>query len=106
MEKINGDNLDHVRASLSPDIQAQIDQHIGVIIREINQFTGTYFGYDGNSALRGTTWRETFIKIMNSLLDDGLKKNAEYFGFSVDEIRATIRKHAPALDEVTTPRLL
>lgn len=106
MEKINGDNLDHVRASLSPDIQASIDQHIGVIIREVNQFTGTYFGYDGNSALRGTNWRETFIKIMDSLLDDGLKKNAEYFGFSVDEIRATIHKHASALDEVTIPRLV
>ncbi|HRF94839.1 MAG TPA: aminoglycoside phosphotransferase family protein, partial [Aggregatilineales bacterium] len=105
MEKINGDNLEHVRASLPPEIQVQIDQHIGVIIREINQFTGTYFGYDGNPALRGDTWRYTFINIMDSILDDGIRKNADYCGFSVDEIRATIQKHASSLDEITTPRL-
>jgi aminoglycoside phosphotransferase (APT) family kinase protein len=105
MEKINGDNLEHVRASLPPEIQVQIDQHIGVIIREINQFTGTYFGYDGNPDLRGDKWRDTFINIMDSILDDGIRKNADYCGFSVDEIRATIQKHAPSLDEVTTPQL-
>jgi 5-methylthioribose kinase len=89
MEKLTGDNYDHVRASLSPEIQAQIDQSIGRIIRAINGFTGTYFGYDGNSALRGDTWKEAFIKIVESVLEDGLRKNAEY-GFSVDDIRAAI----------------
>lgn len=105
MEKLTGDNYDHVRASLSPEIQAQIDQSIGRIIRAINGFTGTYFGYDGNSALRGDTWKEAFIKIVESVLEDGLRKNAEY-GFSVDDIRAAILKHTPALEAVTTPQLV
>lgn len=105
MEKLTGDNLEHIKSSLAPEIQAQIDQNIGKIIREINGFTGTYFGYDGNRALRGATWPEAFLKIMDSVLEDGVRKNAEY-SFSVDDIRAAIQQHAPALEEVTTPQLV
>ncbi len=105
MEKLTGDNLEHVKKSLDPEIQAQIDQSIGVIIREINGFTGTYFGYDGNSTLRGDTWQEAFIKIMESVLEDGLRKNADY-GFDVADVRAVIQKHAPALEKVTMPQLI
>ncbi len=105
MEKLAGDNLDHVKKSLPPEIQVQIDQRIGVIIREINSFTGTYFGYDGNSALRGATWKEAFLTIMDSVLEDGERKNADY-GFNVADIRAVIQKHAPTLEEVTTPQLV
>lgn len=105
MEKLTGDNYGHVKNSLPPETVAQIDRQIGAIIREINQYTGTYFGYDGNPDLRANTWREAFIKICDSVFDDGLRKDAVY-GFPVDEIRAAILKHAPALDEVTTPRMV
>lgn len=105
MEKVAGDNLEHVYNTLSVEMKAQIDQQIGGIIREINQFTGSYFGYDGNPALRGNQWRETFIKIMDSILEDGIRKNTDYYGLKIDDIRAAIQKHAPALDEITTPRL-
>ncbi|GLV60914.1 aminoglycoside phosphotransferase [Dictyobacter sp. S3.2.2.5] len=105
MEKLSGDNYEHVKASLAPELQAQIDQQIGVIIREINGFTGTYFGYDGNSDLRGASWKEAFIKIMDAVLADGARKDAD-FGYPIDEIRATILKHAPSLEAVTTPRLV
>jgi aminoglycoside phosphotransferase (APT) family kinase protein len=105
MEKLAGNNLGHVKESFSPEIQAQIDQSIGQIIREINSFTGTYFGYDGNSALRGGTWKEAFIKIMDSVLEDGQKKNAEY-GFSINDIRNAILKHVSSLETVTLPQLV
>jgi len=105
MEKVDGDNLEHIYATLPTEMKAQIDQQIGHIIREVNQFIGSYFGYDGNPDLRGQSWRETFIKIMDSMLEDGIRKNTDYCGFSIDDIRATIQKHASALDEVTTPRL-
>ncbi|WP_437586114.1 phosphotransferase family protein [Sorangium sp. So ce1000] len=105
MEKIAGDNLEHVRASLPPETQASIDLHIGEIVREINGFTGTYFGYDGNPALRANTWREAFTKIMDSVLEDGARKGVAY-DHGYDEIRAAVLRHAPALEEVTTPRLV
>jgi aminoglycoside phosphotransferase (APT) family kinase protein len=105
MEKLTGDNYEHVKASLPPAMQAEIDRQIGVIVREINGFTGTYFGYDGNRDLRGATWKEAFINIVDSVLEDGRRKNAD-FGYTIDDIRAAVLQHAPALEEVTTPQLV
>jgi aminoglycoside phosphotransferase (APT) family kinase protein len=102
MEMLSGDNLEHVKASLPAEAQESIDRHIGEIIREINKFPGTYFGYDGNPNLRATTWKEAFLKIIESVLEDALRKKAT-FDFSYDEIRAAVQKHASALDEVTQP---
>ena len=105
MEKLRGDNLEHVRAALSPGIQESVDLQIGAIIRAVNDFPGVYFGYDGNPDLRADTWQAAFIKIMEALLADGARKNVVY-DFSYDELRAIIRRHAPALAEVTTPCLV
>jgi aminoglycoside phosphotransferase (APT) family kinase protein len=105
MEKIYGDNLEHVKASLPAETQASVELHIGEIIREINRFPGTYFGYDGNPELRAQTWQEAFIKIVESVLEDAARKNVA-FDFGYDEIRAAIQKHAPALAEVTQPCLV
>ena len=105
MEKINGDLLEHVKASLSPETRTSIDLHIGEIIREINNFTGDYFGYDGNLDLRADTWKEAFIKIVDSVLENGRRKNVVY-DFGYDELRSAVLKHAAALEEVTTPRLV
>jgi hypothetical protein len=105
MEKLAGDNYEQVKASLSPAMQAQIDRQIGAIVREINGFTGTYFGYDGNSDLRGATWKEAFLKIIDSVLEDGSRKQAD-FGFPIDDIRGAVLKHASSLEVVTTPQLV
>lgn len=105
MEKLTGDNLEHVKESLPPETQAAIDMRIGEIVRAINSFPGVYFGYDGNPELRAATWKEAFIKIMESVLEDAARRNA-LFDFSYDEIRGAVLKHAPALEEVTTPCLV
>jgi aminoglycoside phosphotransferase (APT) family kinase protein len=105
MEKLGGDNYEHVKKNLSPNVQAQIDQNIGRIIREINGFTGTFFGYEGTPDLRGDTWKATFIKIMDSVLEDGLRKRADY-GIDNGELRKVILKHATSLEAVTTPQLV
>lgn len=105
MEKLAGDNLEHVKASLPPEMQAAIDMRIGEIVRAINGFSGVYFGYDGNPDLRAATWKEAFIKIVDSVLDDAARKNAA-FDYGYDEIRAAVQKHAPALEEITEPCLV
>ena len=105
MQKLTGDNYEHVKESLPPATRAEIDRQIGVIVREINGFTGPYFGYDGNCALRGATWKEAFVKIVDSALEDGHRKDAD-FGYTLDEIRAAVLQHAPALEAVSTPRLV
>jgi aminoglycoside phosphotransferase (APT) family kinase protein len=105
MEKIRGDNLEHVKASLPAESQKSIDLRIGEIIREVNTFPGTYFGYDGNPDLRANTWKATYIKIVEAVLEDAARKNV-VFDFGYDEIRAAIHKHASALEEITSPRLV
>lgn len=105
MEKLAGDNYELVKASFSPAMQAQIDQQIGTIVREINGFTGLYFGYAGNSDLRGATWKEAFLKIIDAVLEDGSRKQAD-FGSPIDDIREAILKHASSLEAVTTPQLV
>ncbi len=105
MEKLSGENYGIIRQSVPAEVQARLDEQIGAIVREINRFPGTYFGYPGNSDLRADTWKEAFIKIVDSVLEDGRKKNADY-GCEVSDIRAAIRKHAPSLEAVTTPRLV
>lgn len=105
MEKLAGENYANVRNKYPPAVQAQIDHHIGAIIREINNFPGTYYGYDGNSDLRGGSWKEAFIKIVDSVLEDARAKNAD-LGFSIDEIQSAIRKHASSLEGVTNPRMV
>lgn len=105
MEKLAGDNLEHVKASLDPEIQASIERQIGAIIREINGVPGTYFGYDGNPELRATSWKAAFLTIVDAVLEDGARKNVAY-DYSYDEIRAVVQKHAPALEEVTAPCLV
>lgn len=105
MEKLAGDNLEHVREGMPAETRTAVDLQIGAIIREINTFGGDYFGYPGNSDLRAATWREAFIQIIDSVLEDGRRKNVPY-DFSIDEMRAEVLKHAPALDEVTRPCLV
>jgi aminoglycoside phosphotransferase (APT) family kinase protein len=105
MEKIYGDNLEHVKASLPAETQESIDLHIGAIIREINSFPGTYFGYDGNPDLRADTWKAAFIKIVESILEDAAHKNV-IFDFGYSELRAAVLKHAPALEEIIKPCLI
>jgi aminoglycoside phosphotransferase (APT) family kinase protein len=105
MEKLTGDNYGHVKESFSRAMQAQIDQQIGAIVRQINGFSGTYFGYAGNSDLRGATWKEAFMKFMDSVLEDGANKHAD-FGSSIDIIRIAVLKHAASLEAVTIPQLV
>lgn len=105
MEKLTGDNYEQVKEALSPEMQTQIDRQIGAIVREINSFTGTYFGYAGNSDLRGATWQEAFLKIVAAVLEDGVRKQAD-FGFPVDDMRGAVLRHASSLEAVTTPQLV
>lgn len=105
MEKIVGDNLDHVREQLAPATLEAIDRQIGVIIRAVNSFPGSYFGLPGNPDLRASTWKGAFIKLVEAVLEDGARKGVA-FDESYDTLRATVLRHAPSLDAVTSPCLV
>jgi aminoglycoside phosphotransferase (APT) family kinase protein len=103
MEKLAGDNLAHVKPALSAESRANVEVRIGEIVRAINAFTGPWFGCPGHPELRDASWRSAFVKIVDSVLDDGRRKGAAY---DAGAIRAAVLAHAPALDAVTEPRLV
>ena len=105
MEKVPGDNLDHVRAALPPGEVERIDRHLGAILRDLNELRGEWFGYAGNAALRASAWRPAFLAIVESVLDDAARKSVR-FDRPAHEIRALVDAHAPSLDEVREPRLV
>jgi aminoglycoside phosphotransferase (APT) family kinase protein len=105
MEKVAGTNLDHVRKILAPDEASAIDRHVGEVVRAINGFRGEWFGMPGHPELRASTWREAFGRIVESVLQDGARRDVAY-PRPADEIRALLRRHGPALDEVREPRLV
>jgi aminoglycoside phosphotransferase (APT) family kinase protein len=105
MERLTGDNLGHVKATLPAEVRAKVEVRIGEILHAINGFTGAYFGYPGNPDLRGESWRSAFAAIVESVLEDGRRKDVDY-GCHPDEIRSAVARDAPALDAVVTPRLV
>lgn len=105
MAKLDGENLEHVKASLPAATQEAIELRMGAIVRAINRFPGTYFGYAGNPDLQAPTWPAAFLKIVEAILEDAADKEVT-FDFGYDEIRCAVLNHAAALAEVTTPCLV
>ena len=105
MEQIDGESFELIKAGLPPATQASLEQQIGAILREINQFTGSYFGYPGNPALQAPHWKDAFIKIVDSVLEDAARK-AVLYDYDYAAIRAAVVRHAAVLEEITTPRLV
>ena len=105
MEKMPGDNLDHVRATLAPADAEAVDRHHGAILRELNTLRGDWFGYAGNATLRAAAWRPAFLAIVESVLEDAARKSVR-FERPTPEIRALVDAHAPSLDDVREPRLV
>ncbi len=105
MEFIEGQTLAQVASELDPVTLTAIRRQTGEIVREINTFTGPWFGCPGHPGLQAPTWRDAFDRIVGSVLDDGIRKGLD-FGQPVDEIRALLARHAPTLDEVTRPQLV
>lgn len=105
MAYVDGETLDRLGDRISPEQMAELHRKTGGVIRAVNQIGGTYFGYDGNPALRADTWRDAFTRIFESVLEDAERKQFSY-DFTHDELRAALDRHAGALDEVTQPRLV
>ena len=105
MERVEGDNLDHVRGAWAPELVSRVDRHLGSLLRELHGVPGAWFGYEGHPGLRGERWRATFLAIVESVLEDAARK-AVRFGPPVDRIRSLVDAHAPSLDEVREPRLV
>ncbi len=105
MDKVGGVNLDELRGRLPLPELAAIDRHVGEIVHALNGFDGPRFGVPGNPALQAATWREAFVRIVESVLDDATRRDVT-FPRPMDEIRALVDAHLDTLDAVRTPCLV
>lgn len=83
---------------------ARAQHELGALMGRLHQVTGPVFGYVGEaSPLRAGTWAEAFRLMVEAALGD-----AERWAVPVpaDEVRATLARHRPTLDQVRTPALV
>jgi aminoglycoside phosphotransferase (APT) family kinase protein len=105
MQFVAGESLHKLRSSLSLEEQEQIDRACGDYLRQMNALSGPGFGLYTPSAMRFSTWRQAYDKLLVDVLLDG---EAEGIGLplSPQALLALARQHYAALDEVTRPALV
>ncbi len=64
-----------------------MELRIGETIREIIGFPGTYFGCEGNPDLRANSWKEAFVQIVESVLEDAARMNEVFDYWRVQAVR-------------------
>jgi aminoglycoside phosphotransferase (APT) family kinase protein len=105
LEFIEGITYDKVKATLPAESQAEIEQKIGQMLQKIHRIKGTGFGAIAPDAVRFTTWREAFLTMLHSVLEDGQKKNVP-LPCNPDLLEQQILEVAGVLEIVTEPQLV
>lgn len=105
MQFMPGTSFHPLRRQLDPPAQQQVERQMGQIASEINQICGEAFGYWDSPCAPGTAWRDCFAGMVQGVLQDGLDMQVD-LERPYPEIFGLIERHLPALDAVTTPRLV
>lgn len=102
---MQGNSLSELEGELSPQQRDDIDRHLGFLLGAIGQNAAPGFGslqQVANGA--GTTsWREAFCALFEGILRDA---EDTFVHLPYSEIRAELSRLAPALEDVTLPRLV
>ncbi|WP_084774661.1 phosphotransferase family protein [Nonomuraea candida] len=89
---------------VKPDGGDALRRELGGHLARFNSVTGEVFGYP-HAGITGATWRAAFLAMVRALLGD-TERYPTALPRPVAEIMAVFEAAAPALDEVTTPRLV
>ncbi|MDA0632551.1 phosphotransferase [Nonomuraea sp. MCN248] len=93
-----------VRRGVTPEDEARLRRELGGHLARLNAVTGPVFGYP-HAGITGSTWREAYLAMVDALLGDTARYPTP-LPAPVPRIRELLAAAAPALDEVTTPRLV
>jgi hypothetical protein len=102
---IAGVTLQEANAWLTPQNRKDIDQCLGTLLHRIGQHVSETFGTLEQVA-SGTgrrCWREAFVTLFESILRDS---EDVFVNLPYAEIRYQLSRLSPALEEITTPRLV
>ncbi|MER5428466.1 aminoglycoside phosphotransferase family protein [Streptomyces sp. NPDC002588] len=93
---------------ISPAAQGRLRRELGSIAARLHTVAPEdgRFGYPApESALSAPDWRTAFTAMVDALLDDAERWDAD-LGLPPAALRSLVAEGAPALDEVTRPRLV
>ncbi|HWT27768.1 MAG TPA: aminoglycoside phosphotransferase family protein [Mobilitalea sp.] len=103
MEKLSGASFYKLRSSgMLQEEQDRILHEVGRCNKAMNEVTGNGFGYLGQAIRPDTSWRETFLSMIEGVLTDGERIEIG-LGVGYDEVRDIIHRADFALDTVTRP---
>jgi aminoglycoside phosphotransferase (APT) family kinase protein len=103
MEKLEGESYFKLRSNhMEQEEQAKILRETGCLNHEMNQITGTGFGYIGQAEKQGSNWKETFLSMVYEVLTDGEKIKIG-LGVEYEEVRKLLEKASFALEQVKQP---
>ncbi|NRQ34673.1 aminoglycoside phosphotransferase family protein [Nonomuraea sp. NN258] len=89
---------------VKPEGEAGLRRELGRHLARLNGVTGEVFGYP-HAGITGSTWREAYLAMAGALLGD-TERYPTPLPRPAAEIMSVLAAAAPALDEVTTPRLV
>jgi aminoglycoside phosphotransferase (APT) family kinase protein len=105
MKLLPGSPLHKIRQQIPPEQQAEIERSLGRMAYEMNQITNGVFGYWAQPQQPGTTWRATFLQMVDWVIADGKAMDVQ-LPIPYDDLYALMERHFDALDDVTTPQLV
>lgn len=106
MEKIIGEPYNEIKEELSLEQRVKIETELGRYCRIINEIPGERFGlFNTSTSITGNSWRDTFHKLIGSLLDDARRLKTE-MPISLETIESEIISRLHVMDDVTEPRLV
>ncbi|TDD43436.1 aminoglycoside phosphotransferase family protein [Nonomuraea terrae] len=97
---LDGVSWNDVRPEKAGELRRELGRHLA----RLNGVTGEVFGYP-HAGIVGATWREAFLAMAAALLGDTERYPAP-LPLPAAELMAVFEAAAPALEEVTTPRLV
>ncbi|KAJ5674107.1 Aminoglycoside phosphotransferase [Penicillium macrosclerotiorum] len=102
---VNGTSLSDMEHQLTARQRADIDRHLGFLASTISQNVAPGFGSLQQVAVGAgkRAWREAFSSLFESVLRDA---EDMFIHLPYAEIRHEMVRLAPALDEITLPRLV
>lgn len=105
MEFIPGIPLHKLREKLTAVEQTQIDQNLGIYLRQMNAIQHDQFGYYAQPETQSTDWQTTFDLMLQGVLLDGNEAGVELH-LPAEAILSLTRRHSIVLQEVSVPALV
>lgn len=103
MEKLNGKSLSFARKEGMPDEEYEkVTTQLGAYCRELNEVKGNKFGYFASTIGDSDNYRDSFLKMIQSVLKDGEAIDIS-IGYSYDRMYQLIEDASRELTGIVTP---